>query len=254
MAFHNSVVIITGTNRGYGVHLSETVAAKLSGDSLLILTARNKDGLEKTKNKIEALINGNNFKVLSVMCDLSKQDKVSGFIAKCLENIDLSKFSTAMFINNAGTLGDVNIKLKDQNNANLLNGYFQFNVINVMMLNSAFLKSFAAKKCFLINISSLAAIQPFSTMGLYCTGKAARDMMFKVLAVENPELRVLNWSPGPMITGMTNTMRGCCDETVATMFKNFDYVPLEVSAAKLMAILEKNEFKSGDHIDYFDEF
>ena len=32
--------------------------------------------------------------------------------------------------------------------------------------------------------------------GLYCSGKAARDMMFKVLALESPDLRVVNYSPG----------------------------------------------------------
>ena len=35
-----------------------------------------------------------------------------------------------------------------------------------------------------INISSLAALQPFVTWGNYCAGKAARDALFKVLALE----------------------------------------------------------------------
>ena len=38
-----------------------------------------------------------------------------------------------------------------------------------------------------INISSLAALQPFASWGNYCAGKAARDAMFKVLAVEEDD-------------------------------------------------------------------
>ena len=39
----------------------------------------------------------------------------------------------------------------------------------------------------IINISSLAALQPFVTWGNYCAGKAARDTLFKVLALEENE-------------------------------------------------------------------
>ena len=38
-----------------------------------------------------------------------------------------------------------------------------------------------------INISSLAALQPFVTWGNYCAGKAARDALFGVLALEENE-------------------------------------------------------------------
>lgn len=47
-----------------------------------------------------------------------------------------------------------------------------------------------------VNISSLCALKPFPSWVLYCTGKAARDMMFRVLAEEEPDVRVLNYAPG----------------------------------------------------------
>ena len=40
------------------------------------------------------------------------------------------------------------------------------------------------KNITIINISSLCGIQPFPTLGHYCSVKAARDMLFKVLAAE----------------------------------------------------------------------
>lgn len=37
----------------------------------------------------------------------------------------------------------------------------------------------------IVNISSLLAVEPFRNWGLYATGKAARDMLLRVLAKEN---------------------------------------------------------------------
>lgn len=47
-----------------------------------------------------------------------------------------------------------------------------------------------------MNVSSLCAMKPFKNWALYCSGKAARDMMFQVLALEEPDVRVLNYAPG----------------------------------------------------------
>ena len=47
-----------------------------------------------------------------------------------------------------------------------------------------------------MNISSLCAVKPFKNWALYCSGKASRDMMFQVLALEEPDVRVLNYAPG----------------------------------------------------------
>lgn len=63
----------------------------------------------------------------------------------------------------------------------------------------------------IVNITSLCGIAPFETHGLYCMGKAAREMHHRVLAQEqapcSPRVRVLQYSPGPMDTGMQTTIR-----------------------------------------------
>ncbi|CAM9237287.1 unnamed protein product, partial [Discosporangium mesarthrocarpum] len=61
-----------------------------------------------------------------------------------------------------------------------------------------------------INVSSLAAIQPFESWGTYSMGKAAREMFHRVLAKEQSApggVRVLNYSPGPMDTDMQREIR-----------------------------------------------
>lgn len=51
-------------------------------------------------------------------------------------------------------------------------------------------------------------------------GKAARDMFFKVMALENPSISVLSYAPGPLKTDMFNCIRDTSyDSEVKTMFQ-----------------------------------
>lgn len=50
------------------------------------------------------------------------------------------------------------------------------------------------------------------------TGKAARDMFFRTLAVEEPNIRVLNYAPGPCDTDMG---KDCREKTKAPEVKKF---------------------------------
>lgn len=77
--------------------------------------------------------------------------------------------------------------------------YLSMNVSSALCLTAGILKVFPAhvglRRC-VVHVSSLCALQPFPSWVLYCTGKAARNMMFRVLAKEESELRVLNYAPG----------------------------------------------------------
>ncbi len=53
-----------------------------------------------------------------------------------------------------------------------------------------------------VNISSLMALRAQETWSLYCSGKAARDMFFRVVAAEEKGVTVLNYAPGPVLTDM----------------------------------------------------
>lgn len=88
---------------------------------------------------------------------------------------------------------------------------------SVILLNAAFLRLMSTlPNCVVkvINISSICALEPFKSWGLYCTGKAGRNMLFKVLAAENPAVRVLNYGPGPLNTDMQ------VRESLGTLFKS----------------------------------
>lgn len=129
-----------------------------------------------------------------------------------------------------------------------------------------------------MNVSSLAAVQGFPSWGLYCAGKAARDMYHSVLAdeqrskalaaqaqgmgssgAENSEILVLNYAPGPMDTYMQAEIRtleqsGPSNGSTYTDMKaqNMLVDPM-VSAEKMYALLNTpSSFRSGAHIDFYD--
>lgn len=123
----------------------------------------------------------------------------------------------------------------------------------------------------IVNISSICAIDPFSTMGVYCVGKAARDMFHKVLAKEyyseddseksteeKRQFKVLNYAPGPCDTEMTDVLAQSpvLDNKLHDYFEsskqNNTLVKPEDSAKKLVDLLRNDTYESGSHIDYYD--
>ena len=94
-------------------------------------------------------------------------------------------------------------------------------------------------------------------MATYCVSKAAMDMFFKCLAAEETDVRVLNYAPGPLETNMATILsEKVCEESTKKFFKeslsNGTIIQPRDSVKKLMWLLNKDEFESGAHIDFYD--
>lgn len=82
-------------------------------------------------------------------------------------------------------------------------------------------------------------------------------MYFRVLAVEEAGLIVLNYSPGPVDTEMTvDVQANSVAPEIRSMFKGMRDAktilePIQ-TAQKFIEVIEKGAYKSGDHIDYYD--
>lgn len=85
-------------------------------------------------------------------------------------------------MHNAGSVGDVTKSTVDMTDFDTWRKYYDLNVFSPAVLNGVFMKIFkeAQIKKHVINITSLCGIQPMKSTGYYCTGKAAREMYFKV--------------------------------------------------------------------------
>ncbi|XP_064085419.1 sepiapterin reductase-like [Macrobrachium nipponense] len=258
----NIWVLVTGASRGLGQALCVGLAEKFGGDLMLVGMARSEDGLKKTAAMVDGA--NNKTKFIPIVMDLGTAD-AEGLSSAMEVSFKAEGRSgspkRALIIHNAGTLGHLKY-LRDQQDLAHATEYFRLNVSSVISLNAIFLdymRTHHPKTSLeVVNISSLCALQPFKSWGLYCSGKAARDMLFRVLAAEEPDVTVLSYAPGPLDNDMQATARSAtADQELRSAFASMKdegkLLSCEESVRKFLRILDAKKFKSGDHVDYYDE-
>nr|XP_014346207.1 PREDICTED: sepiapterin reductase-like [Latimeria chalumnae] len=163
-----------------------------------------------------------------------------------------------LLINNAASLRDISKVLVDFTRPTEVDDYLAFNVTSALCLTASVLKAFPRPQHqqTVVNISSLCAQKTFNSWSLYCMGKVARDLMFQVLALEEPNLRVLNYAPGPLNTDMqlkahSETGDPKIRQAFADMHKEGKLLACHQSSQKLVKLLLTDNFKSGSHVDYY---
>ncbi len=248
--------VITGASRGIGQAMAIENSSKMLPGSVIVLLARNGQDLESTKGQI--LLRNPQLQVDTYSIDLS-EPSVNEMTEKlqCSFNKSDRNFALAYIIHNVGSVGDVTKKAKDLNDIALWRKYYDLNVFSIATLNSVFMGMFSETKKFVVNITSKCGIVPFESFALYSSGKAAREMFFKVLALEEKDVLVLNYSPGPIDTDMTiDVQANSCSPDIQNMFKGLRdaktiLTPLQTTK-RFLAILENGNYNSGDHVDYYD--
>lgn len=99
----------------------------------------------------------------------------------------------------SASLGDVSRSSRSFTSVAEVDSYLSLNVSSCLCLTAQLLQAFPPRPgaaTTVVNVTSLYALEPCRSWVLYCTGKAAREMMFRVLAQEEPHVRVLSYSPG----------------------------------------------------------
>ncbi|CAL4066400.1 unnamed protein product [Meganyctiphanes norvegica] len=254
-------VVVTGASKGLGAEICVGFAKLMAPGSCIVGVARSSQGLKDTEQKVKQANPHVQFK--SVVLDLGSADKegMESALAPTLSTLENTALSKVLMVHNAGSLGDLQY-VKNLIDHEHTRKYYEFNISSVITLNAIFMdyvKSLPSSvQCQIINISSLCAITPFKSWGLYCAGKAARDMFFKVLATEEPTISVLSYSPGPLDGDMQAQVRATsADDEIRTSFtamkEQGNLLPIHVSVAKMLQVIHANKFKSGDHVDYYDE-
>nr|CAH8860657.1 unnamed protein product [Trichobilharzia regenti] len=240
----NCFVAVTGASRGFGqAFCIELVKSMSSGEdhaaSLnILLMARDVNALRITESKMNASKSSHSTMKLNILVSTSSLD-MSNADEKVLReelaplfrlSLELSHQDTnvsqwIMLVHNAATLGNVQSRTDERFNIQALDTYYRMNLTAPMILTSLFLEHFAPSSQSLhhpvtiVNISSLAAVQPFPCMSDYCVGKAARQMYLKCLCVDRPSIAVFNYSPGPLDTAMfKQILEGHGDEKTRQAF------------------------------------
>ncbi|TFK05149.1 microtubule-actin cross-linking factor 1, isoforms 1/2/3/5 [Platysternon megacephalum] len=251
--------ILTGASRGFGRSLALLLAPRLEAGSVLILVARSQGALAELEAELQCSFPG--LKVNSVPADLSTEDGLQ-LVRRVVQDKlpGVADLEWLLIINNAGSVGDISKSFVDFTSPAEVNSYLAFNVTSALCLTSSILNAFPEHPGLcktVVNISSLCALKPFKSWTLYCIGKASRDIMFQVLALEKPDVRVVNYAPGPLDTEMQQLARTKSgDPEVRQQFLNMKYseqlLDCNVSAQKLVNLLLEDTFSSGAHIDFYE--
>ncbi|KMQ90558.1 sepiapterin reductase [Lasius niger] len=251
-------LVITGASRGIGREIAITFGSLLQEGSHILLLARNLNGLQEVAKNIPSKVT-----VHTVSMDLGEVTKTDfeKTILGCLKGITRDAFDRVVIVHNVGTIGDISKFVNDMLDVDDWKQFYTLNfflpaVLNAVIMN-LFDKSTNTKKV-VINITSLYAVQANAACGYYCTVKAAREMYFKVFALENPDVNVLSYSPGPVETDMFHTVY----ETIANpdtkkklkrLHETNTILTTEQTVNRLVKILKEHKYNAGDRVDYFDD-
>ncbi|XP_075224940.1 sepiapterin reductase-like [Lycorma delicatula] len=247
--------IVTGASQGIGRNFAIEFSKQFGSDSVIVLMSRSFSGLESTSRLIAAANPNVKVKVHIVDLSIPKKDALETIVTESAG--DPSQYSLSILVHNAGSLGKVNHLASEMNDISEWNTFMALNLYSVTMLTAAFLNVFKTGHRTLINVTSLCALQPFKSLGYYCIGKTSREMYFRVLAEENPSLDILNYSPGPVNTGMiTDVIESVKSGETKTLFENLrntgGLVSLDQTTARIIEVLRNGKYKSGDRVDYFE--
>ncbi|XP_078038958.1 sepiapterin reductase-like [Augochlora pura] len=251
-------LVVTGASRGIGKHIATLFGSVLEKDSHVLLLATNLAALKETAKNIPSHVS-----VDTASVDLSKatKDELHGIIIRSMKDKTPEQFDRMVVVHNVGTMGDLTKVANDMTDITIWQNYYALNVFVPAILNGVIMEIFNEvpdQNKTVINITSLLAIKPYKSTAYYCSGKAAREMFFKVFAVENPEVNVLNYSPGPVETDMLHEVcKTHGDQDIKASFNNMltnrTVLTCDQTVNRLLNVLRDQKYTSGDHVDYYDE-
>ncbi|XP_789849.2 sepiapterin reductase [Strongylocentrotus purpuratus] len=256
-----SFCIVTGASRGIGRAIAIALSSKFSAESHIVLTGRSVDALNETQRMVQAAAPGVQCKV--VIADHSDEGNISSTLSEITKDVSPDEFQRFLLIHNAASMWDVSRYAGQSTTSDLrsLQDFCMLNITSALLLTSHYLKTFPQRNGAsrtIVNISSLAALVPFPGCSVYCMGKAARHMLFRTIALEEPDVRVLNYDPGAVDTAMfrdnaTNNASVDVRQMLERLENDQQLLKPDQTAAMLLSILEKDAFESGAHLSYSDD-
>ena len=179
------VAVITGASRGLGAALAHALDAR-GWD--LVVDARDADALAAAVGSSTA------HAVPGDVTDPAHRQALADAAAR-LGGADL-------LVNNASTLGASPMPRLADLTHDVLDDVLLTNVVAPHALTRVLLPQLVARRGTVLNITSDASVEPYEGWGAYGASKAALDHLTRILAAEQPDLRVYAVDPGDMRTSM----------------------------------------------------
>jgi NAD(P)-dependent dehydrogenase (short-subunit alcohol dehydrogenase family) len=178
------VAVITGASRGLGAALAHSLAQR---GWRLVVDARNHYALDQEAPVGAVIVPGD-------VTDPAHRTHLTEAAARL--------GGATLLVNNASTLGASPLPTLAELPVEVLDDILFTNVVAPVALTQALLPQLLANDGRILNITSDAGVEAYETWGGYGASKAALDHVSRVLAVEQPTLKVYAVDPGDMRTQM----------------------------------------------------
>ena len=188
------VAVVTGASRGLG----RALAGALAGAGYqLIIDARDCRALEATAAELRATRDLPERAVLTLPGDISDPAHRAA-----LAGAADAAGGASLLINNAGVLGTSPLPALADYPVADLRASFEVNVIAPVALTQLFLPGLRSRGGAVLSVTSDAAVEAYAGWGGYGAAKAALEQACRVLAAEEPAVRVWWVDPGDLRTYM----------------------------------------------------
>jgi NAD(P)-dependent dehydrogenase (short-subunit alcohol dehydrogenase family) len=183
--------LITGASRGLGRALATQLAA--AGWNLVV-DARDGAALERARAQIDAAGPGT---VVALTGDIDDPVHVAALVGAAAGQ---GRFE--LVVNNAGTLGPSPLPHVAWLRTGDLERILRTNLVAPLRIIQASLPHLRAEHGAIVNVTSDAAVEGYEGWGGYGASKAALEQLSRVLAAEEPGVRIYWVDPGDMRTQM----------------------------------------------------
>jgi NAD(P)-dependent dehydrogenase (short-subunit alcohol dehydrogenase family) len=187
------VALITGASRGLGLEIARAYARR---GLRLVLTARGADALAAAARELQQLT-----QVIAIDGDVANSAHVHRLVANGVERFG----RIDVLINNASELGPSPMPELQELPITTFGQILQVNVVGPLELIQRVLPGMRERGSgLIINVTSDAGVEAYSTWGGYGASKAALEHLSRVLAaeIEGSGVRVHVVDPGDMDTAM----------------------------------------------------
>ncbi len=227
-------VLITGANRGIGLGFVTTLLE--AGVSRIYATARQAEGLQQLADMNADIIR-------ALPLDLNDTASIQA-LAGQIESLDI-------LVNNAGTIAAT--RCSDDNAVEMIRQEMETNLFGAMKLTSELLPLLRqSQEAAIVNVSSIAAICNFPSIGTYSVTKAAMQSYTEGLRADlaGSSIQVVGVYPGPHDTRLaagTEMDKPAPDNVAVKTFEGLEQGSLDIYpdefSAQMRSLFREDEAK-----------